>query len=225
MNRKELSAIKGRIKNIFRRNRKEGGLVFILSVICLCFVLFHYSDDKLSDTNTVSGAVTDVKYHYMRAPWLTFKVGDVECFYMIADAGNEKTESVIEEYERLERSGKIISALTIEDWDFNFIDGARVVGVVGEKGSCFSLDSHNRRQKIGRMALSAPPVFMIAFSSYFLLLDIKNEIIIPARKRKKRIARKQERKAKFAARQALEQEQSPPQTKQKSKKNKSKKSR
>lgn len=149
MNRKELSAIRGRIKDIFRRNIKESGLFFAFSVICLCFVLIHYSDDKLSDTKTVSGVVTDVEHHYSRAHWLTFKVGDVECFYMIADAGSEKTETVIEKYRQLERSGKTISALTIEDWDFFSLKVIGSLVLSEKKDSVFRLIHITRDRKWG----------------------------------------------------------------------------
>lgn len=168
------------------------------AILLIVLILVHYSDETMDNTGRLTGVITDVKFHYVRGPWLEFDIGGVHCCYIIADAGSMETDAVKESYERLAASGKTITAITTDKFDFSLAEGLRVVGVIGEQEECFSLASHNKRQLLKKIVFCIAPTFIILFGGFFRLSDIRDEIIVPAQKRKERRERKQAQKAKFA---------------------------
>lgn len=219
-------------RSIFKKFVGATGGLFWMSVLMICFALVHYDDEDASNTYTISGTVSDVRYSwidfmekYVRSGTVNFKIGGEDCFYKLADAGSDSPRKVYNNYKRLEQSGKEVTAIITEDWDVDCPQyGHRVIGIVGESGDCFSVESHNRYQRLARISFCviAMPAILCVF--YSQLKIVYREIIVPSRKRRERERRRLEIEEK--ERQApIVQNSSPPKIKQKSKKNKSKKSR
>ena len=195
-----------RTKDAWQKVFKLFSWYFFAAVLCLSLALIHFDDENVHNTYTIRGVVTDVEYHFVRAPWLTFKINGDNCYYMIADAGDQTSKDVTASYRHLETSGKEITAIITSEWDLYSHKGFRVVGVAGENGNCFSVASHNERQALGRIAFSIIPLLIILGTFYFQILIIINEVIVPARKKHKRRTKEQAQKAKFSAQKMSKQE-------------------
>ena len=188
--------MKRQTKAAIRDILKAGGITFWVCVAVICLIVVNYGDENSDNTYTISGIVTDVKLHYSRNTRLVeFKINGIQCYYKLADSEHGATkEDVYNFYLRLEKQGKTITALVSKDWDSDKLEfDHQVVDIIGEKDKCFSLESHNVRQRGSIIVFSIPPVTIILL---LLVPQIKiayREIIIPTRKRRKRKKRELER--------------------------------
>ena len=192
---------------IWRMLSDQYAWYFYIAIFLVVLILTNFSDETVYNTERITGVVTDVEFCSARGSWLEFKIGGVNCCYVIADANNMGIDRVTDSYKHLEASGKTVTAITTDKFSFCPGKGLRVVGVVGEKGDCFSVASHNKRQLFVKMALCIGPALMALLALNYKLFVVFNEIIIPAHKRKKRREEKQIQKAKFATQQTTKQEQ------------------
>ena len=110
------------------------------------------------------------------------------------DNGHEKDEVAYNNYKQLEQSGKTVTAIISEDLDLDMHKfNLRVVGIEGEEGNGFSVESHNRRQRADRIIFSFSPALVIIIKFISQIKIAYREIIIPTRKRRKRKKRELER--------------------------------
>lgn len=177
--------------------------MFLIPAVLLCLVFIHYDNEDADNTSTISGVVTDVEfYHYHRYRWhlsVTYKLDGQPCFFSQADSGDDE-DSIHDAFEQLEASGERVTAIVTQDWHFpqdRHEQGTHTVAFVEEDGA-LSLEAHNKGQLEYRTifgVLCAAPMLLSLFASFS---DIRNEVIIPARKNKLNREKKQARKAKFA---------------------------
>lgn len=52
------------------------------AILLIVLILVHYSDETMDNTGRLTGVITDVKFHYVRGPWLEFDIGGVHCCYL-----------------------------------------------------------------------------------------------------------------------------------------------
>lgn len=171
---------------------KKGGVSVWICIIALCMIFIHFDDENSRNTYTIGGVVTDVALHGGRTNVIEFKIDGIQCYYSLADSGWTSKEDILGECERLSRSGEIVTALISEDLDFDRLEfNLRVVGIVGEKDDYFSLESHNARQRLNRIAFSIVPTVILLSKIYLQLKILNQEIIIPAKIRNRRKSSKQ----------------------------------
>lgn len=194
-------------KTIRRMLSDQYAWYFYIAIILIVLILTNFSDETMYNTGRITGVMTDVERLFVRGAWLEFKIDGVNCCYVVADANNMSVDEVTECYERLEASGKTITAITTDKFSFCPGKGIRVVGIIGEQEDCFSVAAHNNEQLVQKIALCIGPVLMALFALDYKLFIVFNEMIIPAHKRKMRREKKQIQKAKFAAQQTAKQEQ------------------
>ena len=176
--------MKRQTKAAIRNIVKKGGFAVWICIMALFMIFIHFDDENSSNTYTISGVVTDVVLHGGRTNVIEFKIDGIQCYYSLADSGWTSKEDVLGEYERLSQSREIVTVLISEDLDFNRLEfNLRVVGIVGEKDDCFSLESHNARQRLNRIAFSIVPTVILLSKIYLQLKILHQEIIIPAKKR------------------------------------------
>jgi hypothetical protein len=176
--------MKRQTKAAIRNTVKTGGFAVWICIIALCMIFIHFDDENSSNTYTISGVITDVVLHGGRTNVIEFKIDGTQCYYSLADSGWTSREDILGECERLSQSGEIVTALISEDLDFNRLEfNLRVVGIVDEKDDCFSLESHNARQRLNRIAFSIAPTVILLSKIYLQLKILNQEIIIPAKKR------------------------------------------
>lgn len=186
--------MRGRTRSALR-SMCEIGALFLMAAFTLSFALIHYDNEDSHNTYTISGKITNVDstWYGLGSGLITFEVGGANCYYSMGDAGWDDRELCYDRYKQLETSKKVVTAIITEDWHTDSYQyGLRVIGIDGENGNCFSLDSHNRRQTFARVFLCAITIPVIVLTLYAQIAVLRREIILPAKKRKMRKQKKLE---------------------------------
>lgn len=177
------------------RSMLEIGALFLMAAFTLSFALIHFDNEDSHNTYTIIGEIANVDSVWRRqsSGLITFEVGGINCYYNLEDAGWDYRELCYDRYKKLEISKEIVTAIITEDLDTDsYRYGLRVIGIDGENGNCFSLDSHNRRQTSARVFFCTITIPVIVLTLYAQIAVLRREIILPAKKRKMRKQKKLE---------------------------------
>lgn len=177
--------------------------MFLIPAALLCLVFIHYDNEDADNTSTISGVVTDVEfynYHHRRYGLsVKYKLDGQPCFFIESDSTVSEDE-IHDEFERLEASGKRVTAIVTHDWHLPQDRHELDIHTVAFADGCdtLSLEAHNKGQLESRIIFGVLCAVPMLLSLFLAFLDIRSEIIVPSQKRKERREKKQAQKAKFA---------------------------